>query len=141
MWINLDTVQRLLWDYCFGLLVLIELKLMNVFCVCDGFVSVQSVAHLQFVLFNLLHIFVSTKLFFYVHLHTIISVLFWCFYGIIFYLHISTELLFCTSSIAAPGSVAHLSTEIYLTNHKCEEISRRNTSQLKVHWRHHVGRN
>eukprot|EP01083_Nonionella_stella_P029164 80366_1 len=70
MWINLDTVQRLLWDYCFGLLVLIELKLMNVFCVCDGFVSVNvegicvPLASLQFVLFNLLHIFVSTKLFF-----------------------------------------------------------------------------
>eukprot|EP01083_Nonionella_stella_P261984 891343_1 len=40
-WIHLDTVQRLLWDYCFGLFVLIKLQLMNVFCVCDVFVSVN----------------------------------------------------------------------------------------------------
>eukprot|EP01083_Nonionella_stella_P309291 1094804_1 len=133
-WIHLDTVQRLLWDYCFGLLVLIELKLMNVFCVCDVFVSVnvEGIYNVEsvcgYVLFvPFMHPFNSfcsicctflclRNYFFYVHLHTIISVLFWCFYGIIFYLHISTELLFCTSSIAAPGSVAHLSTEIYLTN-------------------------
>eukprot|EP01083_Nonionella_stella_P075820 206281_1 len=33
--------ERLLWDYCFGLFVLIKLQLMNVFCVCDVFVSVN----------------------------------------------------------------------------------------------------
>eukprot|EP01083_Nonionella_stella_P309290 1094802_1 len=82
-WIHLDTVQRLLWDYCFGLLVLIELKLMNVFCVCDVFVSVN----VEGICVPLLCILT---------IRSVQSVAHFCVYEIIFFMCISTQLfLFC----------------------------------------------